>query len=112
MKIRGTYTKYLLEGHDKEKREISIFWMNGKDKYWLHYYIVPTIFKKRFKIKFKEIIYREETFFGLSDVANYALLKYSFLKNCKMFINSMKMVINNSDEVPSDEIEENSENLN
>lgn len=93
IKIKGIYTKYLLEEHNKEKFEISIFWLNAKDKYWLHYQVVPTMFKKIFKIKFKEIIYREQTFFGLSDTVGLAMLKLSFRKNTKMFINSMKSII-------------------
>lgn len=93
IKIRGMYTKYLLEEHDREKFEISIFWINTNDKYWLHYHIVPTIFKNTFKIKFKEIIHREQTFFGLADTAGTLLLKYSFRKNTNMFLRSMKEVI-------------------
>ena len=112
IKVRGVYTKYLLEEHNKEKYEISIFWMHNVDKYWLQYQIVPTMFKKVFKIKFKEIIYREQTFFGLSDTFGYLLLKHSFLKNTKMFANSMKLLINNPEqEEIITEKEENSPNL-
>ncbi len=94
IKIKGIYTKYLLEEHNKEKYESSIFWVHAKDKYWLHYQIVPTMFKHVFKIKFKEVIYREQTFFGLSDTVGHTLLKHSFSKNTKMFVNSMKSIIN------------------
>jgi hypothetical protein len=69
------------------------------------------MFKRVFKIKFKEIIYREQTFFGLSDSVGYILLKYSFLKNTKMFINSMKLIIKDPDKAENDEKEENSPNL-
>ena len=111
IKIRGVYTKYLMEEHNPEKKEISIFWMHTNDKYWLHYQITTTMFKRVFKIKFKEIIYREQTFFGLSDSVGYILLKYSFLKNTKMFINSMKLIIKDPDKAENDEKEENSPNL-
>ncbi|MDK2819542.1 MAG: hypothetical protein KFW07_01765 [Mycoplasmataceae bacterium] len=104
IKVRGVFTKYLLEEHDKEKREISIFWLNSNDKYWLHYKIVPTISKKKFKIRFKEIIYRDQTFFGLADTAGLLLLKYSFRKNTKMFANGIKSIIKNG----SEEVENNS----
>ena len=94
IKVRGLYTKYLMEEYDKDKYEIVIFWLNAKDKYWLHSRIVPTMFKKTFKIKFKEIVYREQTFFGLSDTVGLFLLKYSFRKNTKMFKNSINSIIN------------------
>lgn len=100
IKVRGVFTKYLLEEHSKEKHEISIFWLNNNDKYWLHYKVVPTMLKKRFKIRFKEIIYREQTFFGLPDTAGLLLLKYSFRKNTKMFANGIKSIIKNGSEEP------------
>ncbi|MGL5308784.1 MAG: hypothetical protein ACRC9F_01910 [Metamycoplasmataceae bacterium] len=101
IKVRGLYTKYLLEEHDKDKYEIAIFWLNANDKYWLHYRIVPSMFKGSFKIKFKEIVHREQTFFGLADTAGTFLLKHSFRKNANMFIKSMKEIINSS--ITSDE---------
>ncbi|MGL6125163.1 MAG: hypothetical protein ACRC1F_01585 [Metamycoplasmataceae bacterium] len=104
IKIKGLYTKFLLEEHNKEKFEISIFWINANDKYWLHYQIVPTMFKKTFKIKFKEIIHRDQTFFGLADTAGELLLKFSFRKNTNMFIKSMKEIIqpkNKEDDTPN-----------
>ncbi|MGL5733112.1 MAG: hypothetical protein ACRCXE_03510, partial [Metamycoplasmataceae bacterium] len=98
IKIRGVYTKYLLEEHDKEKYEISIFWLNANDKYWLHYRIVPSMFKGSYKVKFKEIVHREQTFFGLADTAGTFLLRHSFRKNANMFIKSMKVIINSTEE--------------
>lgn len=96
IKVKGVFTKYLLEEFNAEKYEISIFWLNAQDKYWLHYKITNTMFKNKFKIKFKEIVHREQTFFGLADTAGLFLLKYSFRKNAKMFSNSIKSIINNA----------------
>ncbi|MGL5205163.1 MAG: hypothetical protein ACRC63_02845 [Metamycoplasmataceae bacterium] len=103
MKIRGIYTKYILEEHDKDKYEIVIFWLNAKDKYWLHYRIVPSMFKGSFKIKFKEIVHREQTFFGLADASGLFILKHSFRKNANMFIKSMKVILD-SNEIDNDEL--------
>ncbi|MGL5617443.1 MAG: hypothetical protein ACRCWU_00075 [Metamycoplasmataceae bacterium] len=104
IKIRGIYTKYLLEEHDKDKYEISIFWLNANDKYWLHYRIVPSMFEGSYKIKFKEIVHREQTFFGLADTAGTFLLKHSFRKNANMFIKSMKSIINSTEEDKEEQI--------
>ncbi|MGL5591069.1 MAG: hypothetical protein ACRDCH_03310 [Metamycoplasmataceae bacterium] len=104
IKIKGLYTKYLLEEHNHEKYEISIFWLNGNDKYWLHYRIVPSMFKGSFKVKFKEIIHREQTFFGLADTAGTFLLKHSFRKNANTFIKGMKAILNSTEEENDEQI--------
>lgn len=111
IKVKGVFTKYILESYNQEKYEIAIFWLNAKDKYWLHYKIIPTVFNNKFKIKFKEIVHREQTFFGLADTAGLFLLKFSFRKNVKMFADSINSIISENKSINNIELEiKNSEN--
>ncbi|MGL4343497.1 MAG: hypothetical protein ACRCRZ_02950 [Metamycoplasmataceae bacterium] len=85
LKIRGIHSNYTISELDKEKYILVIKWINGEDQYWLEYKIKKTINKKKFKIKFKEILYRQQTIFGLSDTIGLFLFKRNFKKNCKIF---------------------------
>ncbi|MGL4647506.1 MAG: hypothetical protein ACRCVI_02160 [Mycoplasmoidaceae bacterium] len=84
---------YEIEKYDPEAKEIIIHWTVDNDKYWLSYKVKGN--EKRGKINYKQIIFREKTFFGMQDAVGMHLYKMSFRKNVRAFNKSINHVKNN-----------------
>ncbi len=86
---------YVVEKYDPIEKEIILKWQVDKDKYWLNYKIKKI--GKNSKINYKQVIFRERTFFGFQDIVGMYLYKNNFKKNIKSFNKSIEHVKNNPD---------------
>ncbi|MGL4616800.1 MAG: hypothetical protein ACRCUM_01045 [Mycoplasmoidaceae bacterium] len=84
---------YEFEKYSKEDKEIIITWKVDKDQYWLYFKVKKGMFKS--KINYKQVIFRDKTFFGFQDQVGLFYYKMSFKKNVKQFNNSIKHLKNN-----------------
>ncbi|MGL5246360.1 MAG: hypothetical protein ACRC8C_02200 [Mycoplasmoidaceae bacterium] len=84
---------YEFEKYSKEEKEIIITWKVENDQYWLYFKVKKSIWKS--KVNYKQVIFRDKTFFGFQDTVGLFYYKMSFKKNVKQFNNSIKHLKNN-----------------
>lgn len=84
---------YEFEKYNKDDKEIIITWKVDKDQYWLYFKIKKSMSKS--KINYKQVIFRDKTFFGFQDTVGLFYYKMSFRKNVKQFNKSILHLKNN-----------------
>ncbi|MGL4948477.1 MAG: hypothetical protein ACRC42_03775 [Mycoplasma sp.] len=84
-KIKNTHATYTLEEIDPTKHYILLKWNVENDVYNLEFQIKKTSNEKKFRLKFRQYLKRDITFFGMADYAGVVLYKQSFKSNMKTF---------------------------
>ena len=84
---------YEFEKCDSVEKEIIITWKINNDQYWLHFKIKNG--RSKSKINYKQIIFRDKTFFAFQDTVGLFYYKMSFNKNVKQFNKSIVHLKNN-----------------
>ncbi|MGL5640414.1 MAG: hypothetical protein ACRDCD_02030 [Mycoplasmoidaceae bacterium] len=84
---------YEFEKYSLEEKEIIITWKLENDQYWLYFKVKKSMSKS--KVNYKQVIFRNKTFFGFQDQVGLFYYKMSFKKNIKQFNNSIKHLKNN-----------------